>query len=182
MKFWQQEHTFAHPWERVTTASWRKYNNNQTSVLCPHVVSADVISRSSAEPGVLQTVRLISVVSALPSWLGSMFGVKSNLAYVHESSEVDCNRKVMVLKSVNVTFSNLITVEETCTYAQHPDNPEMTTFTQECCITANFSKFASKIESTLLDRFTTTARKGKETLEKVIQIVVMEHEEAAALL
>jgi len=177
MKFWEQEHTFTHSWEKVTTASWRKYNNNQTPILCPHVVSTDVISRSTAVPGVLSTTRLISLVSALPSWLGTLLGVKSNIGYVYETSEVNYNTKVMVLKSVNITFSNLITVEETCTYAQHPENPNLTTFKQEACITANFSKFASKIENTMLDRFTTTARKGKETLEKVIQIVVQEHEE-----
>jgi len=177
MKFWEQEHVFTHSWEKVTTASWRKYNNTLTPVLCPHVVSADVISRSNTVPGVLNTVRLISVVSALPSWLGTLFGVKSNNGYVYESSEVNYNAKVMVLKSVNITFSNLITVEETCTYAQHPDNPNLTVFKQEACITANFSKFASKIENTMLDRFTTTARKGKETLEKVIQLVTQEHDE-----
>jgi hypothetical protein len=174
MKFWQQEHVFSHSWENVTTASWRKYNNEMTPVLCPHVISNDVISRSSSSPGILNTVRLISVVSALPSWVSSWFGVTSNNGFVYEVSEVNFNTKVMVMKSVNITFSNLITIEETCTYSQHPDNPNLTSFKQEACITANLSRFASKVEGTMLDRFQSTARKGKETMEKVIQVIASE--------
>ncbi len=36
-----REHTYTHPWERVTLAFWRKYPNP----LSPHVKEIDILNR-----------------------------------------------------------------------------------------------------------------------------------------
>eukprot|EP00123_Amoebidium_parasiticum_P006095 comp17150_c0_seq1/m.15963 comp17150_c0_seq1/g.15963 ORF comp17150_c0_seq1/g.15963 comp17150_c0_seq1/m.15963 type:complete len:185 (-) comp17150_c0_seq1:597-1151(-) len=177
MKFWETQHTFHHPWETVTHASWRKYNNVLTPTLAPHVNSVDIIRSKIEHSGILSTTRLIGVTSALPSWLAPVFGITDNKGYVLETTEVDAQGKTMVLRSRNVTMSNLFTVEETCTYSLDPDDPQnKTIFRQECAITANFARFAARAESTMLERFQATAQKGRDTLEKVIQLIYQEQE------
>eukprot|EP00123_Amoebidium_parasiticum_P012796 comp21584_c0_seq1/m.30170 comp21584_c0_seq1/g.30170 ORF comp21584_c0_seq1/g.30170 comp21584_c0_seq1/m.30170 type:complete len:197 (-) comp21584_c0_seq1:409-999(-) len=180
MKFWETQHTFSHPWEKVTEASWRKYNNQLTPTLCPHILSVDVIDRKVQPDGVMSTTRLISVVSNIPSWLGPLFGFTGNKGFVYEVSEVDSSKKSMVLRSQNITLANLLTVEETCTYTVDPDDPNKTQFNQECCVTANFARFAHKAETAMVERFQSTALKGKETMEKVCQLINQEQRELAA--
>lgn len=49
---------------------------------------------------------------------------------MYEQSEVDprpeCQR--MTLRMRNLTFSDLLVVEETCTYTPHPEDPEKTIY------------------------------------------------------
>eukprot|EP00124_Ichthyophonus_hoferi_P004973 Ihof_evm5s628 gene=Ihof_evmTU5s628 len=78
MKFWEANHVFPHPWEKVTEASWRKYNNQLTPTLCPHIRSVDVLERKVLPSGLLSTTRLIAVSSALPSWMAPLFGFSGN--------------------------------------------------------------------------------------------------------
>jgi hypothetical protein len=127
MKFWGSEHVFDYPWDTCTSAMWRKYPNEHS----PHVQSVDVINRKvDAQTGILSSVRLISMQSAIPSWLNRLFGVTQDQAYNFERSEVDPRQgsQRMTLRTRNLTFSDLLVVEETCTYTPHPEDPTKTVY------------------------------------------------------
>eukprot|EP01137_Pigoraptor_chileana_P009339 Opistho-2@57421 len=178
MKFFESAHSFPHSWEHVTTASWRKYPNPHS----PHVQAVDVLDRTVDEAtGRLLSERVITVEGGLPSWLCKLFNSSSVSAHVHEVSEVDPINKRMTLRTRNISWSNFITVEETCIYTQDAQDPQKTNFSQEARITAfgSLSALRSKMESAMLDRFRSTASKGKDALEHVCDNITREMQELA---
>eukprot|EP01134_Creolimax_fragrantissima_P004903 CFRG4903T1 len=177
MKFWESRHEFPHPWEKVTQASWRKYNIPLSVVLLPHVRGTDVIDRRVSEQGVMHSTRLFTVESIIPSWIRPIIGVQESCGYVYETSEVDPKERTMVMKSKNITLSNFVSVEETCTYTVDPDDKNKTLFRQECCINANISYLASRAENAVMDSFKKSAKKGRDTMEKVCDFISQETEE-----
>ena len=82
----------------------------------------------------------------------------------------------MVMKSRNVTFSDLVAVDETCTYTPDPDNPTTKTkFVQDVCIhnTGIPYMFASKVEKSMADQFKKTATKGRDAMNEVCDALIM---------
>jgi len=108
---------FELPWESVTNAWWQKYPN-------PHslqVTEVDTIDRRlDTETGELVTRRLISAHLNPPGWMAAI-GFP-NWAYVLEETRVNPHTKNMTLKSVNVTGSDLLQIQETCNYKGIEDN------------------------------------------------------------
>lgn len=134
MKLLESQHAFAHAWEAVTQASWRKYPNP----LSPQVVSVDVLDQHvDPSTGRLHTTRLLGVCSGLPGWLRPILGDNSCHGLVYEQSVVDVrpSERFMELRSRNVNLSNFLAVEEVCRYDPHPTNPQQTVFTQWACVT-----------------------------------------------
>ena len=179
VKIAENEHVFDHRWEDVTLASWRKYPHPNAS----HVLSVDITDRAGDQStGILRSTRLISMQQQCPGWVARILGANSDRAFVHEISECDHKYRVMSLKSQNVTFGNLLTVEETCTYQPHPTDSNKTIFKQEVAVTAVGlnSLVTGKAESTMLGVFQSTASKGKEVLDDVCRMVVGEQIAALA--
>jgi len=96
VKLFSAEHTFQHPFERVTSAFWRKYPNEAAS----HVKAIDITDRRIDDKGRLITNRIMSCQSALPSWLRAA-GLPQQ-CFVAESSVVDPKTRTMVVKSSNL--------------------------------------------------------------------------------
>jgi len=162
MKFWTSEHIFDHSWDKVTQAAWRKYPNPMN----PSVVAIDVLDRH-VEKGVLHTHRLISSQWGLPSWLEPIIGSPS-VMYANEKSEVDSRKKVMTLKTRNITFCKYIAVDETLNYLPHPKDPTKTLLKQEAIVTVEGVPLSSYLEGLLTSTISSNASKGRLAMEWVL--------------
>ncbi|KAL2157688.1 hypothetical protein VTH06DRAFT_5171 [Thermothelomyces fergusii] len=168
MKVFSNTEVFNYTWEEVSTANWRKYCPwNQKST---HVVAVDTISRTvDPETGILRTERLITCRQSAPDWIKTLMGGNIEDSHVFETSYVDPRNKTVTMVSSNLTWSNLISVQETVVY--RPLNDQQTRFEQAAKITAlcgGWQRIKNRIEDTLVKRFHENAVKGKEGFEAVL--------------
>jgi hypothetical protein len=169
MKVFSNDETFDYSWEEVSTANWRKYCPwNDKS---PHVIAVDTLSRSvDPESGILRTERLITCKQSAPKWLASLMG-GNETSHVFETSYVDPQSKKATMISSNMTFSNIISVQETVVY--QPLSATRTQFVQNAKITAlcgGWQKVKNAVEDATIARFSENARKGKEGFEAVLEM------------
>ncbi len=170
MKIFSNQYLLDYSWNQVSVANWKKYPNEKST----HVVAVDILRRElNNETGVLTTERLITCKQAIPKWVFALVG-GTNISYVREVSEVDPKAKSVVMRSINLTMSNLLGVYEIVTYTPDPEDPERKTiFKQEAQITAYASmrRICNKIEEWSVDRFGHNAKLGKIGFESVLQKV-----------
>ena len=167
MKVFSNEVKFNYSWEEVSTANWRKYcpwNDKAT-----HVVAVDTLAQD-VDPGtgILRTERLITCRQKAPEWLRSLIG-NSELSHVFETSYVDPKKKTVTMVASNLTYSNLVRVQETVVYRPFTDH--QTCFEQYAEITAlwgGWQRIKNSIEDTLVNRFRENAIKGREGFEIVL--------------
>ncbi|KAI8086574.1 PRELI-like family-domain-containing protein [Halteromyces radiatus] len=176
MKLFQTVHDFNYEWNLVSTAQWQKYPNDN----CPHVQAVDVLNSSiDHTTGILTTERLITVVQNVPSLIRKILGTGTT-QYVREISIIDPKAKTLTMRSINLTMANLLKVEETIVYREHPDDQQKTQFTQQAAISAGsmMSRWASIIEDFSLKRFQQNAAVGREGFSKVLERFVVMAEAA----
>ncbi|KAJ8779088.1 hypothetical protein J1605_012939 [Eschrichtius robustus] len=206
MKIWTSEHVFeyvwgggrsaggmGHPWETVTTAAMQKYPNPMN----PSVVGVDVLDRHVDLSGKLHSHRLLSTEWGLPSIVKSLIGAARTKTYVQEHSVVDPVEKTMELKSTNISFTNMVSVDERLIYKPHPQDPEKTVLTQEAIITVKGVSLGSYLEGLMASTISSNANKvpllslgknkhvgfffkGREAMEWVIHKLNAEIEELTA--
>ncbi|RPA89650.1 MSF1-domain-containing protein [Choiromyces venosus 120613-1] len=171
MKVFESSCIFQYPWANVSIANWRKYGSWNTQ--STHVVAVDTLNRSvDPATGILRTERLITCKQNAPRWLMKILGGTEE-SYVREVSEVDPRQQTVTLRSMNLTGSNIISVQETVVYSPDPSNPETKTrFQQDAQITAYgaFSKICGAIEDWSVERFGQNARKGRVGFEAVLEM------------
>jgi len=171
MRFFSSSHEFAYSWEEVSTNNWRKYCpwNDKAS----HVIAVDTLSRSLDESThILRTERLITCRQAMPAWIKSIMG-GDNTSYVYEVSYVDPQAKRVTMCSQNLTWSQLLQVQEKVQYSQSLQDRGHTTFDQSAKIIAlcgGWQKIKSQIEEISLETFRQNAAKGREGFERVLEI------------
>ncbi|KAF3817454.1 hypothetical protein GH733_012745 [Mirounga leonina] len=166
----------SHPWETVTTAAMQKYPNPMN----PSVVGVDVLDRHIDPSGKLHSHRLLSTEWGLPSIVKSLIGAARTKTYVQEHSVVDPVEKTMELKSTNISFTNMVSVDERLIYKPHPQDPEKTVLTQEAIITVKGVSLSSYLEGLMASTISSNANKGREAMEWVIHKLNAEIEELAA--
>jgi hypothetical protein len=162
VKLFSTEHTFFHPFDRVTSAFWRKYPNDHAQ----HVQAIDTWDRHVSPQGFLVSNRIMSCESAIPTWLSSV-GLPAQ-CFVVETSVVDPVSKRMIIKSRNLSGSSLIEVEETCTYAAIKDT-QHTQYTQEAKITAFLPFLSGKFEQYSFNNIKMKSKQGMATIETLCQ-------------
>jgi len=168
-------HTYKHLWSDASSAHWQKYPSPER----PDVLSVDILSKElDPETGILKCTRLIICKGNTPAWLKSILG--SSECFFYEETTVDPKNKVMVLKSKNLNFTNILGVEEVCTYTPDPSNKDWTIFKQEAKVTSSIFGVARKMEAFCLDRFVANAGKGRKIMEDAILKVKLEAEESLA--
>ncbi|KAF7248643.1 PRELI domain containing protein 3B, partial [Varanus komodoensis] len=163
----------SHPWETVTTAAMQKYPNPMN----PSVVGVDVLDRHVDPSGKLHSHRLLSTEWGMPSIVKSLIGACRTRTYIQEHSIVDPVEKVMELKSTNISFTNLVSVDERLIYKPHPQEPEKTVLTQEATICVKGVSVSSYLEGLMENTISSNAKKGREALEWVINKLNAEIEE-----
>jgi len=164
VKLFSTDHIFQHPFERVTSAFWRKYPNDKAG----HVKAIDITDRRIDEQGRLITNRIMSCQSVLPGWLRSA-GLPQS-CFVAESSIVDPATRTMVVKSNNLSGSSLIVVEETCTYKADAAAPASSThYKHEARFTAFLPFVAGKFESYSVANLQSKSKDGMAMIENLCQ-------------
>jgi len=183
MKVFSSSCTFDYTWEEVSTANWRKYCPwNDKS---PHVIAVDTLSRSvDPQTGILTTERLITCSQTAPAWVLAVLG-SSPISHVLETSTVDPSSKRVTMTSTNLSWSNILSVQETVVYeperrlskktgvSETMEEAEKTRFKQEAKITAlcgGWQKIRTKIEEASVERFGENARRGREGFEAVLEM------------
>ncbi|KAK0671776.1 PRELI-like family-domain-containing protein [Cercophora samala] len=168
MKVFSNTETFNYSWEEVSTANWRKYcpwNDKST-----HVLAVDTISRTvDPETGILRTERLITCKQSMPEILKKIMGAGMEEQQVFETSYVDPKKRTVTMVSENITWNNLLNVQETVVYK--PLNDHQTAFEQAAKITAlcgGWQKIKNSMEDALVKRFRDNAARGKEGFEAVL--------------
>ncbi|KAG8447169.1 hypothetical protein GDO86_014581 [Hymenochirus boettgeri] len=164
MKIWTSEHVFDHPWETVTTAAMQKYPNPMN----PGVVGVDVLNRHVDSSGKLHSDRLLSTEWGMPSIVRSIIGTSRTKTYIQEHSVVDPAEKTMELKSRNITFTNMVSVDERLVYKPHPQDSGKTVLTQEAVITVKGVSLSSYLEGMMANTISSNANKGRDAMEWVI--------------
>jgi hypothetical protein len=154
-------HTFHHPWNQISLASWRKYPNPNR----PDVLSVDLINKHfDPATGILTSTRLITTHVRLPSFLESFYS--NPIVYCVEESYVDPRNQTMRLVSKNITLSSMMEVEEMCTYTAAQN--QTTHFQQDVKIKAHLFGLAGKVENWSLENFRKNALKGRDIMEDAI--------------
>ncbi|KAJ1914909.1 Phospholipid metabolism protein [Tieghemiomyces parasiticus] len=165
MKLFEAFHEYSQNWATVTAAHWQKYPNDKT----PHVLHVETLNRTiDPETGILRTERLIACKQACPAIVAKILG-SSETSYVLEYSEVDPKQQVLKAVTTNLTYHNVVAVNEEICYTAHPTQPRSATaFKQSAQITA-FSWIASTVEDFCVNRFRENAQIGKRALEQVVE-------------
>ncbi|KAG7472859.1 hypothetical protein MATL_G00113650 [Megalops atlanticus] len=176
MKIWASEHVFNHPWEMVIKAAMQKYPNPMN----PSVVGVDVLDRQVDREGRLHSNRLLSTEWGLPAFLKSIIGATGTRTYIQERSVVDPKEQTFELKSTNITFTNMVSVDERLIYRPHPQDPEKTVLTQEAIISVKGMSLSSYLEGLMASNISTNAGKGREAMEWVIRRLNEEIEDLKA--
>ncbi|RZR73200.1 hypothetical protein BHM03_00021412 [Ensete ventricosum] len=181
-----QEHLYHHPWDRVTTAAWRKFTDPDTAAVLSHNVDVHTLDRRlDPNSGCLQAVRSITVRSPpLPFLLRRILGQDAVVCHCVESTVVDARGRSIEIVVRNVSLRGLLEVEERSTYRPHPDRPDgWTTFRQETSIRCKplsaLATFAEKVEQRCAERFQKNSVKGREVVERIYKY--LEAETAAAI-
>ncbi|KAF2166755.1 hypothetical protein M409DRAFT_22809 [Zasmidium cellare ATCC 36951] len=171
MKIFASSHEFDYSWEEVSTCNWRKYcpwNDKST-----HVIAVDTLSRTlSPQTGILRTERLITCKQSAPQWLRSFLGGQDT-SLVYEVSYVDAAAKKVTMCSQNMTWSDLLSVQETVVYRPVAGKVGKTVFEQNAKIIAlcgGWQKIKNGIEEFTVERFRQNAAKGREGFERVLAI------------
>ncbi|KAK5163712.1 Phospholipid metabolism protein [Saxophila tyrrhenica] len=169
MKFFSCTHQFDYSWEEVSTANWRKYGpwNNKSE----HVIGVDTLSRTiDPNTNILRTERLITCKQTAPQWVRSFLG-SQDTSLVYEVSYVDPAAKRVTMCSQNMTWSDLLSVQETVVYT--PAKGGRTTFEQQAKVIAlcgGWQKIKNTIEDITVERFKQNAARGREGFERVLAI------------
>jgi len=165
-------HQFEAQWDNVSYASWIKYPNPSR----PDIISVDILNKKfDPEKGTLMATRLVFMKEKLPKLMASVFG--PGYCICVEDSFVDAKNKKMILKSENVSYGNILSIKETCTYTQNNQDPNFTDYKQEIKCEAFPFGIAGTIEKFVGHKVTSNAEKGKLIMETAINKVKAEAEE-----
>lgn len=156
------EHIYPYSWDVVTRAFWNKYPNPKLA----HVERVDVLDRYIDSNGCLRTARLARCTqNNIPRWAESVLG-KS--AFVYEETICDPVKKTLELRSRNLSFTSVATVEETCFYQVDPKYPTSSTkYTQQARVTAFVPLVAKKLEDFSVRAGAVTASLGLSAMEGI---------------
>lgn len=116
---------------------------------------------------------MITCRQSAPKWVLSLLGGQDT-SLVYETSYVDPSQRSVTLCSMNMTWSDLLNVRETCIYSPSSKDPKSKTqFQQRAEITAlcgGWAKIRNKLEEVTVERFQQNAAKGREGFEAVLEM------------
>ncbi|WOK91997.1 hypothetical protein Cni_G00688 [Canna indica] len=188
VRAYTQEHVYRHPWDRVTTAVWRKFTDPDTHAVLSHVLDVHTLQqRIEPASGRLHAVRSITIRSPpLPFLLRRVLGQEAVVCHCVESTEVNARGRTMEIVTRNASLRGLLEVEERSFYWPHPERPkEWTAFRQEtsirCKPLAAVAAVAEKVEQRCAERFQQNSVKGREVVERICKYLEAEASSASAI-
>lgn len=177
-KAYKQEHVYKHPWERVTSASWRKFADPENKRTLSHILEVDTLNRKlEPETGKLYTTRAITIHAPGPWFVRKMVG--QDICHCVESTVVDGQSRSMQLTTRNVSLKKFVEVEEKIRYDPHPENPSAWTLCrQETSIKIKplsaLASMAEKVEQRCVEKFLQNSAKGREVMERICKYLEAE--------
>ncbi|CAN1198798.1 Protein slowmo homolog [Linum perenne] len=178
VKAYTQEHVYKHPWERVTSASWRKFSDPENKSTLKHILNVDTLNHKlDTQTGKLYTTRAITIHTPGPWFIRKMVG--QEMCNCVESTVVDGRTRSMQLTTRNISLDKFIEVEEKIQYEPHPDNPSgWTVCKQQTSIQikplSTLASMAEKLEQKCADRFMQNSVKGREVMERICKYLESE--------
>ncbi|PIN18948.1 putative member of the intramitochondrial sorting protein family [Handroanthus impetiginosus] len=178
VRAYSQEHTYKHPWERVSAASWRKYADPENKRTLSHILEVDTLShRLEPTAGKLHMTRALTIHAPGPWFIRKMVG--QDICHCVESTVVDAKSRSMQLATRNISLQKFIEVEEKMRYEPHPENPNgWTICRQETSIRIKplsaLASMAEKIEQKCAERFQKNSAKGREVMERICKYLEAE--------
>jgi len=165
MKFFSQSFLYDDPWSIVSLAFFLRYPNPHAA----HVLSCDVVSRTTTDTGSLLTTRLILKRGAMPRWAPQ--GIVSRAeSWVIEESEVDPFGKTVCCRTRNLDHVKVMQVEESVIFKQFGDG--QTLQTTEARIRSGFGwGLAKRIESHGLARFKANVQRSREGVSLILGLL-----------
>ncbi|XVF19239.1 hypothetical protein REPUB_Repub11eG0092900 [Reevesia pubescens] len=145
VKAYSQEHIYKHPWERVTSASWRKFADPENKRTLSHILEVDTLNRK-LDPlsGKLYTTRALTIHAPGPWFIRKIIG--QDLCHCVESTVVDAQSKSMQLKTRNVNLQKFIEEQEKI----------------------------RKVEQRCAEKFMQNSVKGREVMERICKYLEAE--------
>ncbi|XP_022754270.1 protein slowmo homolog isoform X2 [Durio zibethinus] len=180
VKAYAQEHVYKHPWERVTSASWRKFADPENKRTLSHILEVDTLNHKleplSGKLYIYATLALTCHASG-PWFIKEIIG--QDISNYVESTVVDAQSKSMQLTTRNVSLQKFIEVEEKIRYDPHPDNlTGWTICEQETSIRIKplsaLASMAEKVEQRCAERFMQNSVKGREVMERICKYLEAE--------
>lgn len=98
-----------------------------------------------------------------------LFQGGNRTCYASEHSCVDLERKELSLRSRNLTFNNVIHVDEKLTYSVHPQDASKTLLRQEAQITVSNVPLIDYLEGIMANKINGNAQKGRQAIEFIIK-------------
>lgn len=141
-----------------------------------NVLGIDTVERNVNLSGALQSHRILSTEWGLSSWITRLVGM-DQLCYVSEHSEVNPKTRTMRLKSRNLTFCNVVTIDEQLVYAPHPTDSNSTLLRQESIVTVRGVPMADYMENLIKSTMSSKAGQGRQAIEWVISRLKEETQE-----
>lgn len=90
------------------------------------------------------------------------------MCHASEKSEVDPQKKIMSLKTINLTFCRHISVDEVLYYVPHPEDPQKTLLKQEASVSVHGVPLSYYMEDMITSKISVNAGKGRQGLEWAI--------------
>lgn len=178
VRAYSQEYVYKHPWERVTSASWRKYADPENKHTLSHILEVDTLNRKlDPQSGKLYTTRAITIHAPGPWLIRKIVG--QDICHCVESTKVDAQARSMQLNTRNISLQRFIEVVEKIQYDPHPDNPNgWTICRQETSIRIKplsaLASMAEKIEQRCAEKFVQNSAKGREVMERICKYLEAE--------
>ncbi|OIT22549.1 PREDICTED: PRELI domain containing protein 3A-like isoform X4 [Nicotiana attenuata] len=178
VRAYSQEHIYKHPWERVTSASWRKFADPENKRALSHILEVDTLNHKvDSSSGKLYTTRAITIHAPGPWFIRKIIG--QDICHCVESTVVDAQSRSMQLSTRNISLENFIEVEEKIRYNPHPENPKLwTVCKQETSIKIKplsaLASMAEKIEQKCVEKFQANSAKGREVMERMCKYLEAE--------
>lgn len=163
MGIFTNDHTFKYDWPTVVTAFWQKYPNPKAD----HVTAIDTFRRYIDTDGSMVSHRVVATETVLPDYLSSL-GVPT-VAFALEQTRCNPETKTLTVRSRNITGSSMMSVEEQCTYDEHPNNSQWTRYRQTAFFEAHVPFFKTKVENFAMSSFASRSRQGIEIMETICE-------------
>ncbi|XP_041134387.1 SEC14-like protein 5 isoform X4 [Polyodon spathula] len=151
-----------YPFEMVMAAYERRF---PTCPQIPVFLGSEILSESRSEDGSLHVLeRSCKLNVDAPRLLKKIAGVE--FVYFIQKNTLNWKERTLLIEAHNETFSNRVTVNETCSYSVHPENEDWTCFEQSASLDIkSFFGFENTVEKIAMKQYTANIKRGKEVIE-----------------
>merc|ERR1712107_560565 len=93
----------------------------------------------------------------------------NKVCYASEYSTVDPKKRLMEMKSKNMSFCNFVNMEEKMTYTPDPENPSRTLMKQETVVTVQGVPLTSYMWGIIVNTVSSNSSKGRAAIEWIVE-------------